>query len=62
MLRVIGPRREIFSGERVADEPALVRLTRIGKRFGGVVACADIDFVVHPGEVQALLGENGAGK
>ncbi|SDS98765.1 sugar ABC transporter ATP-binding protein [Microlunatus soli] len=46
----------------MADEPALVRLTGIGKRFGGVVACADVDFVVQPGEVQALLGENGAGK
>lgn len=46
----------------MADEPALVRLTGVGKRFGGVIACSDIDFVVQAGEVQALLGENGAGK
>jgi simple sugar transport system ATP-binding protein len=35
---------------------------RIGKTFAGVVANADVDFVVRRGEIHALLGENGAGK
>ena len=32
------------------------------KRFGDVVALADVDFVVRAHSVHALLGENGAGK
>jgi ribose transport system ATP-binding protein len=36
--------------------------TGIGKRFGGVVALHDADFACEPGEIHALLGENGAGK
>ncbi len=34
----------------------------IGKSFGGVAVLADVDLVVQPGEVMALLGSNGAGK
>src|SRR5579875_720432 len=34
----------------------------VAKRYGGVVALRDIDFVARPGTVHALLGENGAGK
>ena len=45
----------------MTDRP-LVRMTGIGKRFGGVQACRDIDFTVAAGKVHALLGENGAGK
>jgi ribose transport system ATP-binding protein len=36
--------------------------TGITKRFGGVVALHDADFACEPGEIHALLGENGAGK
>jgi ABC-type sugar transport system ATPase subunit len=37
-------------------------LTGIVKTFGGVQALRGIDLVVEPGQVHALVGENGAGK
>ncbi|MCB0114413.1 MAG: ATP-binding cassette domain-containing protein, partial [Caldilineaceae bacterium] len=37
-------------------------MSRIVKRFPGVLACDHVDFDVKAGEVHALLGENGAGK
>jgi ribose transport system ATP-binding protein len=40
----------------------MLSATGIGKRFGGVVALHDADFACEPGEIHALLGENGAGK
>ena len=44
-----------------AAEPIL-RLRGIGRRFGGVRACDDVDLEVYPGERRAILGPNGAGK
>ena len=34
----------------------------LSKRYGGVVANDDIDFMVHDGEIRGLIGPNGAGK
>ena len=42
-------------------EPA-VAVDRVTKRFGGITAVGDVSFTVAPGEVVALVGENGAGK
>ncbi|MEV5010799.1 sugar ABC transporter ATP-binding protein [Streptomyces sp. NPDC055692] len=39
-----------------------VSATGIGKRYGAVRALDGIEFELQPGEVMALLGENGAGK
>ncbi|WP_414040487.1 ATP-binding cassette domain-containing protein [Acidithiobacillus sp. M4-SHS-6] len=44
------------------NQPPLLRLRGIGKRFGAVQALRDIDLDIWPGEVLALLGDNGAGK
>jgi D-xylose transport system ATP-binding protein len=47
-----------------ASDPTtpLLRLSKIGKNFGPVEALSDIDLEVFPGEVLALVGDNGAGK
>ena len=37
-------------------------MRRIGKRFGGVTALAEVTFDARGGEVHAICGENGAGK
>lgn len=39
-----------------------IRVSGIGKRFPGVIANHDVEFVVHAGTIHALVGENGAGK
>lgn len=42
-------------------EPIL-RLDKVCKRFGGVVAANEVSFSVLPGEIMGLIGPNGAGK
>ncbi|WP_312546622.1 ATP-binding cassette domain-containing protein, partial [Pantoea eucalypti] len=34
----------------------------INKSYGNAAALQEVDFSVRPGEVHALIGENGAGK
>ena len=45
-----------------SGEPPAVSLEGITKRFPGVIANDDVDFVVERGSIHALVGENGAGK
>jgi ABC-type uncharacterized transport system ATPase subunit len=46
----------------MVDEPVVLELNGITKRFPGVLANDSIDLDLRRGEVHALLGENGAGK
>jgi branched-chain amino acid transport system ATP-binding protein len=41
---------------------ALLDVTNVGVRFGGVVALDELSFSVEPGTICALIGPNGAGK
>jgi len=40
----------------------LLRVERIGKRFGGVQAVQDVSFEVRAGQIKSIIGPNGAGK
>ena len=42
-------------------EPIL-EMKGITKTFGSVTANENVDLTLYPGEIHALLGENGAGK
>ncbi len=48
-------------GAAAAPRPAL-RIRRLTKSFAGTVALADFELDIEPGEVHALVGENGSGK
>ncbi len=45
----------------MADTP-LIEVRNVGKRFGNIIALADVTLTAYRGEVHALLGDNGAGK
>ncbi len=44
------------------DPEYILEMKNISKSFPGVKALDQVDFVVKPGKVYALMGENGAGK
>lgn len=56
---IVSPRPE--RSEAAEPHPAL-RIRRLTKSFAGMVALADFELDIEPGEVHALVGENGSGK
>ncbi len=44
------------------SENSLLFCRGLGKRFGGLVAVADVDLEVNAGEILGVIGPNGAGK
>ena len=48
--------------DNASNQPALIEIERLSKRFGAFVAVDDVSFAVRRGEVLGFLGPNGAGK
>jgi ABC-2 type transport system ATP-binding protein len=46
----------------MSEDPAVIRLHNVTKKFGDVTAVDNVSFEVKKGELFALLGPNGAGK
>ena len=44
------------------QHPAALHCANVSKRYAGAVVLKDFDLVVRPGEIHALVGENGCGK
>jgi branched-chain amino acid transport system ATP-binding protein len=40
----------------------LLKTEGLTKHFGGLMALADVEFAVRPGDIRAIIGPNGAGK
>ena len=40
----------------------MLELRQLGRRFGGIIAVKDLDIVVEPNSIVALIGPNGSGK
>ncbi len=41
---------------------SILQLTKITKRFGGLIAVNSVDFDLTPGRIVSIIGPNGAGK
>ena len=53
-----------IADRRPAERPdgPILEATGLTKRYGGLLANSDIDFVVNHGEMRGIIGPNGAGK
>ena len=50
------------AGGRERGSGPILQATGLTKRYGGLAANSDIDFVVNHGEIRGIIGPNGAGK
>jgi D-xylose transport system ATP-binding protein len=56
----ITPTTRLDGGDPVADP--ILQISKLNKSFGPVHVLKDVDLNIYPGEVTALVGDNGAGK
>lgn len=56
------PTEALSTVTTTAGGPPAVLTRALGRRYGDVIAVADVSFSIAPGEFFALLGPNGAGK
>jgi putative spermidine/putrescine transport system ATP-binding protein len=61
MIGVPSPAQPAAAGDTAAAAAA-VHVARLRKHFGDVVAVADVDLTIQPGEFFTLLGPSGSGK
>ncbi len=54
--------RPLLQAQRRLGRAVKLTLSGIDRSFGDVQVLFDVDLVLNPGEVHALIGENGAGK
>lgn len=45
-----------------SEDPFVLRVENLTKRYGSLVALRDVSLAVRRGAIHGLLGENGAGK
>ena len=46
----------------MAEETLLLRVQSLSHAYGNLLACADVSFELHSGEVLGVVGESGSGK
>ena len=62
-LAAVGAQRQALVPRQARHEPgAVLEVTGLAKRYGGLQAVGGVDLVLHRGEVLGLIGPNGAGK
>jgi len=57
-----GEKRAATEASATRQSPPLLRVSNLSKTFPGQRALDGVDFEIYPGEICALLGQNGSGK
>ena len=60
--RKLAPQAEPLPRRVYPPHDSLLQVSKVSKRFGGLVAVRDMSFEVKKGEILGLIGPNGAGK